>query len=204
MGLPVEKKDRYTLAEYLEMEKSAVEKHEFNQGQLRMMSGGTVNHSLIITNTIGSLCSILKGKPCRSYDSNLRIRIPRKTIYTYPDISVICGKVQLDPEDSTQQTATNPRLLVEVLSPSTEAYDRGEKFNYYRQIDSLEEYVLISQDRAMVETFFKQSDGIWLFSAFSGQDSKAPLRCLSLDLTLADIYDGADFSEPPILPSASA
>jgi Uma2 family endonuclease len=111
---------------------------------------------------------------------------------------VICGPVQKDPEDITGQTATNPRLIVEVLSPSTEAYDRGEKFRFYREIESLEEYVLISQNDARVETFFRQADGTWLFSAFNGIHSKATLRSLGVELPLAEVFAGVEFEEQQI------
>jgi len=204
MGLPVEKKLRYTLAEYLEMEKTATEKHEFHQGEIRCMSGGTLNHSLIIANCIGELRSILKGKPCRVFDSNLRIGVPRSILYTYPDLTVICGKAEMDPRDSTQQTALNPRLIVEVLSPTSEGYDRGDKFNFYRQIETFEEYILISQIDAKAETFFKQNDGTWLFSVFTGPGAKLNLRSLGIELVIDDLFAGVEFPKPELEPGISA
>jgi Uma2 family endonuclease len=214
MEPPVEKKLRYTLAEYLEMEKTAVEKHEFYEGEIRSLSckplghsgrdGGMINHSLIMVNVIGEMRNRLKGKPCKVFDSKLRVRIPGKVLYISPDLSVIRGSIQKDPDDTTGQTVVNPRLIVEVLSPTTEAYDRGEKFRFYREIESLEEYVLISQSSARVETFYRQADGTWLFSAFAGIESKATLRSLEIELSLAEVFEGVEFPKPEIGPGISA
>src|SRR4051794_35793447 len=128
MSMPPEY-HRFTIAEYLRQEETSLEKHEFRDGQILMMPGGTRFHSLIITNVLSELRSALRGKPCQVYDSNLRVRIPRKTLFTYPDATVICGEYRADPDDRSSGTALNPRLIVEVLSTSTEGYDRGEKFN---------------------------------------------------------------------------
>src|SRR5438105_5763209 len=130
---------RFTIDEYLRLEASAKQRHEYRNGQIIAMAGGSPEHSLIIANVIRELGNHLKGKPCRVYDSNLRVRIPRTPLYTYPDVSVICGETQVDPQDPGRTTATNPRLIVEVLSSSTEADDRGEKFRRYRSLESLDE-----------------------------------------------------------------
>jgi Uma2 family endonuclease len=134
-----------TPEEYLAFEEAAVDRHEYNAGRVRMMAGGTFNHSCIIMNMGAALVTRLKGKPCRALDSNLRVKISRKKVYTYPDISVVCGPVEFDSVDKSRGTILNPKLLIEVLSPSTERYDRGDKFLFYSYIDSLEQYVLISQ-----------------------------------------------------------
>jgi Uma2 family endonuclease len=185
-----------TIAEYLRHEQTATNKHEYRDGEIVAMAGNSYSHSLIAANFIGELRNALKGRPCRVLDSNLRIGIPRTPLYTYPDASVICGPAQIDPADATGQTATNPRLLVEILSPTTEAYDRGEKFNRYRQLDSLQEYVLISQDVARVEIFFRQPDGTWVFTSVSGVESRCRLASLDLTVPLAEIYAGVEF--PPV------
>ena len=195
MGMPIEKR-RYTVSEYLAFERSAHERHEYRNGEILAMTGGSYRHSLILANLIGELRNALKGKPCRALESNLRVRIPRTPLYTYPDASVICGEPQIDPNDDGLETVTNPRVILEVLSPSTEAYDRGEKFTRYRQLESLEEYVLISQDVPRVEVFFRQADGTWLFSAFSGLEARAKLAGLGIEIPLAEIYAGAEAEAP--------
>jgi Uma2 family endonuclease len=186
-------KNRFSIGDYLNRERVAVDKHEFRDGEIVMMSGGSRNHSLIIANTIAALHGKLKGGPCNVYDGNLRIRIPRRVLYTYPDLSVICGKAEPDPDDPAGETIINPRMIFEVLSPSTEAYDRGEKFTRYQLLDSLAEYVLVSQSEPRVESFFRQPDGTWLLTPISGVQSIAPLRCLNVSLALSEIYAGVDF-----------
>jgi Uma2 family endonuclease len=193
MGLPAERQ-RYSIAEYLHRERSASDKHEYRDGEILLMAGGTVDHSLIVANVIRELGNLLKGKPCRVFDSNLRVRIPRKVLYTYPDVSVICGPRETDPNDSAGETLTNPRLIVEVLSPSTEAYDRGEKFDRYRELDSMVEYVLVSQETPRIETFFRQADGTWLLTPVSGLASSSKLRSVEVELPLGEVYAGVEFS----------
>jgi Uma2 family endonuclease len=160
------------------------------------MSGGSARHSLITANVIGELGNRLKGKPCRVYDSNLRVRIPKSVLYTYPDASVVYDAPQVDPDDPLKETVINPTVVVEILSPSTEAYDRGEKFSRYRQLDSLKQYVLVSQATPRVELFLRHGDGAWLFTAFAGTEANAQLPSLGITLALAEIYAGVDFSEP--------
>jgi Uma2 family endonuclease len=196
MGIPVEKR-RHTISEYLRLERESVEKHEYRDGEILAMAGGSPNHSLITANFIRELGNVLKGKPCRVYDSNLRVLIPRTPLYTYPDASVLCSEPKLDPQDEKKGTITDPRLLAEVLSASTEAYDRGEKFTRYRQIDSLQEYVLISQHTPRVEMFFRRSDGTWLFTAVAGLESIARLTSLEIAIPLREIYAGVEFETVP-------
>jgi len=116
----------FTISDYLNRERDSLEKHEYRDGEILAMSGGSARHSLISANVIRELGNRLKGKPCRVYDSNLRIRIPRSVLYTYPDASVVCDAPQVDPDDPLKETVINPTVVVEILSPSTEAYDRGE------------------------------------------------------------------------------
>lgn len=194
MGLPAAKR-RYTVAEYLELERNSAERHEYNDGEILAMAGGTPEHSLLVANVIREVGNRLKGKPCRVYDANLRVAVSGPSRYLYPDSSVICGPVEYDLQDVTRQTVMNPRLVVEVLSPSTEAYDRGEKFTRYRAITSFQEYVLVSQHAPLVETYFRQADGTWLVSFFSGMDAVAQLPSLDVRLPLHEIY--ADVTFPP-------
>ena len=193
MGLPFEK-HRVTVEEYLRKEQASPNRHEYHDGEVLAMAGGSPEHSLIVSNFNRVLGNALVGKPCRVYDSNLKVGIAPTRRFVYPDISVICGAPQLDPRDTTGQTVTTPRMVVEVLSPSTEAYDRSGKFDQYRELDSFEEYILVSQDRASVETFFRQPDGTWLFTPYAGIDAVMKSRCLGVELRLADIYAGVEFS----------
>jgi Uma2 family endonuclease len=187
---------RHSIAEYLGLERTSDRKHEFHNGEILAMSGGSPEHSLIALNIGGELRNRLKGNPCRAYESNLRVSISRTGRYVYPDASVVCGPLQLDPADPKGETVTNPRVIVEVLSPSTEKYDRLDKFDNYRQIDSLEEYVLASQDRPRVEVFRRQSDGAWALKVFAGIDATAELQSVRITLPLAEVYAGAQF--PPV------
>jgi Uma2 family endonuclease len=184
-----------TIAQYLNRERDSLEKHEYRDGEVLAMSGGSARHSLITANAIGELRDRLKGEPCRVYDSNLRVRIPKSVLYTYPDASVVCDPPQVDPDDPLKETVINPAVVVEMLSPSTEAYDRGEKFSRYCQLDSLKQYILVSQSMPRVELFLRHSDGAWLFTAFSGLDAVAQLPSLGITLALSEIYAGVDFSE---------
>jgi Uma2 family endonuclease len=196
MGLPVEKR-RYTVEEYLRMERVAQERHEYHDGEVLAMAGGSVEHSLIVSNFNRVLGNALVGNRCRVYDSNLKVSIARTRSFVYPDISVICGQPQFDPSDPAHQTVTNPRVIVEVLSPSTELYDRGVKFTQYRELESFEEYVLISQYQPFAETFFRQPDGTWLFTPYAGLESVLKVRYLGVELRLADVYAGVEFPVSP-------
>ena len=194
MSMPAEKPRRYTLDEYFKIARDSEVKLEYVDRQIVAMAGGTYNHSLIAANMVGELRNRLKGKPCQVLESNLRIGIRRAGRYTYPDIPVVCGQPEFDPKDD--QTVTNPRLLIEVLSPTTELSDRGEKFTRYRMVDSLQEYVLVSQREPLVECFFRQSDGGWLFMPYSGLNAIAKLRSLEIEIALSEIYAGVTFPPP--------
>src|SRR5690606_10192069 len=136
------KTTRSTPQEYLRYEYDAQFRHEWRDGQVVAMAGGSPDHSLVIANFLGELHARLKGKPCRVYDSNLRVRDRRTTLYTYPDLTIICGEREFDPKDERRQTVLNPTVVVEVLSPSSEGDDMGEKFSHYRAIESVKESVV--------------------------------------------------------------
>jgi Uma2 family endonuclease len=192
MGVPIAKR-RYTIEEYLELERTAEERHEYQDGEILAMSGGTVEQSLIAANVIREAGNALKGKPCRVADSNLRVRIARQGRYVYPDALIFCGAPQFDPQDVKRHTILNPRVIIEVLSESTEAYDRGDKFAQYRQIESFEEYVLIAQDRPSVETILRERDGAWSFQNHNGLAAVATFRSLGIEIPLTEIYAGIEF-----------
>jgi len=164
MTLPVQQR-RYTVEEYLRLEAESDEKHEYWDGfivslsRLIGMAGGTYEHSLITMNFARSLGNRLDGGPCHVMGSDLRIKIPRSRLYVYPDASVVCTDPKFDPQAGERTTLLNPRVVVEVLSPSTEVYDRVKKLVKYLEIETLEEYVLVSQSEPRVDTYFRHADG---------------------------------------------
>jgi Uma2 family endonuclease len=202
MSMPAEQPRYYTIQEYLRMERASDVKHEYVNGEILAMSGGTPAHSLISANTSGEIRNALKGKPCRVYDSNFRVRIPRSPLYMYPDISIACSKLDFDPADEQKETYSNPTVLIEVLSKSTEGYDRGVKFRQYRKIESLREYVLISQDMPAIETYFRNSDGQWVIDSYAELNGTLLLKSLDLRIPLTEIYAGITFP-PQMQPDSS-
>lgn len=200
LSAPVQR--RFTVEDYLRIERGSTDKHEFRDGEVVSMAGGTVAHSRIMANGIAALWNRLKGGPRAPFDSNLRVRISRGTLYSYPDVTVICGNPELDPDDKQGETVTNPRLVVEVLSPSTESYDRRTKFDRYRQLESFREYVLVSQDTPRVETFFRRDDGTWVFAVAAGLDGTIRLASLDVELPLSEVYAAVEFPPAPPDPDA--
>jgi Uma2 family endonuclease len=180
-----------TADEYLTLERSSEGRSEYFAGEMVAMTGGSWEHSLIIGNVFAELKRQLRRGPCRVHASELRVRVP-DGLYTYPDLVVVCGEPRF--ADDCRDTVLNPTLIAEVLSPSTESYDRGRKFEHYRSLDSLHEYVLVAQNRPRVEKFMRQDDGIWLFVDAAGLDDVIPLVSVDCELSLAAAYDGIDFS----------
>lgn len=182
---------QYTPEEYLELEREADYKSEYYQGEIFAMAGAGRNHNRIVENLSIEIGTFLKKKPCRTYSSDQRIHIPANGLYTYPDLLIVCGKDQL--LDEKKDTILNPKVIVEVLSESTEAYDRGEKFHFYRSIPTLDEYMLIDSRRIAAEVFQKNQQGQWLLAseAYSPGGS-IELASIGLTLSLRDIYDQTD------------
>ncbi len=186
---------KFTPAEYYSLERDAEYKSDYYQGEIFATAGGTIRHSAICTNLSGELRSRLKGTPCRAYESNLRLKVAATGLRTYPDVSVYCGPLEPDPEDPAGETLTNPTVLCEVLSPSTEAYDRGLKAGNYRRISSLEAYVLVAQDSVSIELHERQPNGDWLLHDVRGLDQSLKITAINITLPLSEIYDGVDFAE---------
>ena len=182
---------RISYAEYLASESTSEVRHEYIDGEILAMAGGTPTHALLCTNAAVALGGALRGRPCRPYSADLRVRIPDTGLATYPDVSVICGTLVTGEPDL--DAATNPTVLVEVLSPSTEAYDRGEKFAHYRRLPSLQEYVLVAQDRVRVEHYRRNADDSWTLRELGAGHA---LRLDSIDAALAidDLYE--DWAPP--------
>jgi len=178
---------RFTFDEYLRVEEDSGTKHEFVGGQVFAMSGGTPEHAGLTANIMRLLGNALSSKPCRVYSPDLRVRVEATGLGTYADVTIVCGRLELDPEDAKQHTALNPKVLVEVLSPSTEDYDRGEKLGNYKQIPSLEEVLLVAHDRQEVEIVRREPDGTWSRQIAASGDS-ARLSSLDCELKVSEIY----------------
>jgi Uma2 family endonuclease len=191
MGLPEVK--FISQEEYLESERAALDKHEYYRGEIFAMSGASFEHNQIEDNIRLPLGLQLKGKKCRSFGSNLRVHVPENTLYTYPDIIVICDEPKF--VDDTFDTITNPSILIEILSPSTEAYDRGAKFDLYRDIQSLTEYILISSTSHHVISYTKSAnDNSWIFKDYTQLHESLQIDSIQFKLPLSEIYAEVDFN----------
>ncbi len=190
MAVMQKKRSVFSLAEYFAQEQQADHRSEFYQGEIFAMAGGTATHNLIALTVAASLRSALRGKQCKAFMADMRLLVKRRQLYTYPDVMVVCGSLQYAP--GRNDTVTNPVLIVEVLSPSTEAYDRGKKFEFYRTIDSLQEYILVDQARMYVERHRPLGLGRWEMTAFENPDDVLALTSVGVDLTLAGIYEGVE------------
>ena len=172
---------------FLAFERASDQKHEYRDGEIVAMSGARRAHNKISTNVSGLIWQNLQGKDCESYASEMRVWVPKSKLYTYPDIVVVCGTPEF--VDDEFDTLLNPVLIVEILSESTESYDRGEKFKNYRSIASLREYVLISQSSFSIEKYARHGDGFWMLSEASGLDSGITLESIDCRISLSDAYD---------------
>jgi Uma2 family endonuclease len=181
--MPAQKKMTYP--EYLAFEATSVEKHEFLNGEVFAMAGGTLEHSALAAAFILALGKALGDRPCRIFSSDLRVRIHATGLTTYPDVSVACGKAEVDGEDP--HALVNPVLIVEVLSDSTEAYDRGEKAAHYRHIPSLREYALVSQHRPRIEVFRRNDAGRWELYEYE-RGASCELVSVGVSLSVDDVY----------------
>jgi len=182
-----------TPEEYLERERKAETKSEYLRGEVFAMAGGSLNRAVIIGNVSGELRQKLKQHPCRTVSSEARLAVATAGLYTYPDVMVICG----DPVfvDNRQDTIANPLLLVEVLSDSTKNYDRGQKFQYYRSLSSLMEYLTVAQDEMHIEQYARQASGQWLLTEYSDAVAIVNLPSLQIELRISDIYEKVDFQK---------
>jgi Uma2 family endonuclease len=181
-----------TPQEYLRFERASEIKHEFYNGEVFAMTGASRNHNLISHAVGRHLGNQLAGRACDVYQSDMRVFIPATGLYTYPDVTVVCGTAQF--EDKEFDTLLNPTVIIEVLSPSTEKYDRGKKFEHYRSIPSLREYVLIAQDEARIQRFSLQND-FWVFDEAAALDATLTLTSIECTLALSDVYEKVTFED---------
>ncbi len=172
--------------EYLERERKTEFRSEYYNGEMFAMSGASKEHNIISTNLTWILESQLRDKPCQVFHSNLRVKVNPSGLYTYPDIIVVCGEQKF--EDEELDTLLNPTLLIEILSDSTEDYDRGTKFVNYRQIDSLKEYVLVSQDKIKIEKYIRQGESNWLLTEESNSEKIIELPSVGCFLVFKEVY----------------
>lgn len=183
----------YTPQQYLELERAAEERHEYLDGQIYLMSGGSPKHSAICVNTIIELGLQLRRKPCQIFEANMKVGTGTAALFSYPDVSVVCGEPTF--HDKHQDVLTNPSVIVEVLSPSTERFDRGKKFARYQRIDSFTDYVLIAQDEPRVEHFARQKNGTWVLTVATGLKGKINIASIACALKLSEVYDRIKFEE---------
>jgi len=185
----------YTSEEYLELEVNSVERHEYINGTIVTMAGGTPNHNTIALNLSAILNFSLKRQPYQVFITDQRLWIPKKNIYTYPDIMVVDGELQL--QAGRKDTITNPRLIAEVLSNSTKSYDKDDKFAAYRTIPTFQEYILIDQYKIHIEQYFKIDKKRWTFIEYDDLNEMISLNSLNLEIAIADIYDKVSFDREP-------
>jgi Uma2 family endonuclease len=185
-----------TPEQYLDVERKAEFKSEYYAGRMFAMAGGTLAHALIPMNIAAQVREALGKRNCRAVNSDLRVRISESGPFVYPDLSIYCGEPKL--ADGHKDTLLNPQVVFEVLSPSSEAHDRGHKFSQYRKIPSLQEYVLVSQTEPRIEVFLRQPEGKWILTEYVGLDAICSLASVGCSVSLSAVYDGVD------LESASA
>jgi Uma2 family endonuclease len=191
-----QQQSRLTEVQYLRSERQAETRSEFFDGEMFATAGGSRAHSLIATNLLREVSARLRADDCVAYNSDLRIKVEATGLFTYPDVSVACGGQRF--LDCAQDTLLNPVVLIEVLSDSTEAYDRGKKFEHYRQISTLKEYLLISQEQPRVEQFLRQPNGEWILKEAVGQDAEVALPALGIIVPLAEIFAKVQFQPGPL------
>jgi Uma2 family endonuclease len=176
---------RYTIEDYVRLEAYSNVRHEFFAGQIYAMGGGTREHGALAANVIALLSTALRGRRCQPHTSDVRVRVQATGLVTYPDVSVVCGRALSDPEDKL--ALVNPVVVVEVLSPSTAEYDRGEKLEHYQQIEALQEVVFVWHDKVLLEVVRREAGGGWGVDAFA-KGERAPLASLGCDLAVDDVY----------------
>ena len=184
-------KRHITEEEYLEFDHSSALKHEYFNGAIYLMTGGTESHNLLAGNAYASLHGQLRRRPCRIYNSDQRIKVMATGLHTYPDVTVVCGQSLFT--QRRRLTLVNPTMIIEVLSSSTERYDRGIKFQNYRLMPTLQDYILISQDNYRIEQYIRQETGEWLLREAVGVAAQVAISSIDCVLSLEDVYEKVDF-----------
>ena len=179
--------------EYLRLERQSEYKSEYVNGEIFAMTGASRKHNLVAGNIFRELSQQLRSRQCEAYVGDMRVKVTATGLYTYPDVVVVCGEPKF--EDTFVDTLLNPTLLVEVLSQSTERYDRIAKSSYYRMLDSLSEHLLVSQDEVRLEQYVKQTDGRWVLIEYSALENVVEVSSISCSLALRDVYDKVSFDQ---------
>ncbi|WP_295402895.1 Uma2 family endonuclease [uncultured Thiocystis sp.] len=193
--MSLQPKPRPTFEDWLAAERDALDsRSEYLDGEVFAMAGASENHNQIVCNLVREISFQMKGRPCRVYASDLKVRIPAGNAGTYPDLVALCGERRFD--DGRRDVLLNPSLIAEVLSPSTEAYDRGDKFALYRRIPTLQEYLLVSQQRVHVERYSREPNERWVLTEFTAMNDSVALASLDCALRLDDLYDKVEFDPP--------
>lgn len=189
-------KQRLTPADYLAIEESAEQKSEYYEGEMYAMAGTSPVHALISTNVIREFSARLRGSPCRTYDAGLHVHVPATGLYTYPDLTVVCGPLQY--LEGSSRVIVNPSLIVEILSPSTERYDRTAKFFHYQSIGTLRDYLLVAQDAARIEHYSRRADAeapeCWSYIVHHGLDAVLQLASLGIEIPLREVYENVEIT----------
>ncbi len=183
----------YTREEYLLLEEKAEYKSEYRQGEIVAMTGASANHNRVAGNLFNALSNTLQSGPCEVFISDLRLWIERRNLYTYPDVMVICGGLQF--VEGRTDTITNPKIIIEVLSKSTEGYNRGDKFHAYWTLDTFEEYILVDQYRVHVEYFRRIDEKVWEINVLTKEDETLNLKSIEVEIPLNKIYRNVTFEE---------
>lgn len=180
-----------SIEDYLSLEESADEKHEYYRGEIFAMAGGTIAHNQIVSNMVSEVNFFLREKDCQVFPSDLKVHNEANSLFTYPDISIVCGELQK--WQGRNDTITNPVVIIEVLSESTQLYDRGQKFKLYRSIPSLKEYLLISSIEYMVEQYTKQADDVWSFCELTNPEDRMSIESIGFSFAIKELYRNVSF-----------
>lgn len=181
-------KQKISIEEYLEMENASLEKHEYYKGEVFAMPGAKLPHNTITSNIMTMLGQKLKGKKCKPFGSDMRIHIPTNTLFTYPDISIVCGEILTLNDD--EYNVLNPAVIIEVLSPKTKNYDRGEKFKLYRDINTLKEYILVDSQSLHIEVFRLNENNHWELEEYNEANIGLQIKTINEEILIAEIYEG--------------
>lgn len=187
------KQDYYTPEEYLALEETDECRSEYYQGEIFAMSGGSANHNRIARNLVIALESAFENKPCESFINDMRLLVKKNGLYTYPDVMVVCGPIKF--VEGRTDTITNPVVVIEVLSESTQDYDRGSKFMLYRALESLQEYILIEQDKIYIERFRRLEDGRWILDELDRADAVLRVETIDFEIPLQRIYRNVNWED---------
>ena len=185
--MALQPKTLFTPEEYLEMERKAAYKSEYHDGEIFAMAGASESHISIVGNLMYLLVGQFKGRDCKAYSNDMKVRVTATGLFTYPDVVILCGEPRFN--DQQKDVLLNPRVIIEVLSDSTEAYDRGKKFDHYRSIESLSDYLLVAQDQPEIDKFVRQPDQQWLYSPTKGIEARVEIESVNCVLSLAEVYD---------------